>query len=297
MVKIKPNRNRTGFLLRVLEPERQMVICDVGARLTRHTPPYQHLVDLGGGTLVGFEPNDNAHAALVAADAPNATYYKAAIGKPGKAIFYDHPIGSISSLYPISERAALYMSKFHWINRPELEEIPLELTALDDVEGLERIDVLKIDIQGGEYDAIKSGQKVLSGAVVIIPEVSFYPMYDGAPAWRDLDGLLHEMGFILHRMAQPHRAQINNPMRRKFAKKVQNNQLIDGDMIYIRAADRMDELSDLQLKFMALAADTMFQSFDLALGCLGALAERGVIGGGVPGRYFRRLPDALKKDA
>ncbi|MDU8926964.1 FkbM family methyltransferase [Alisedimentitalea sp. MJ-SS2] len=294
MAKIATDGKHTALLLRVLEPERKMVIADVGARIMNQTPPYEPLRQAGACELVGFEPNEEAYDALVAANMPNSTYYNVAIGKPGKATFYNHPIGSISSLYPIAERAARFLGKFHWINRPELEEIPLTLTGLDKVKGLDRIDVLKIDIQGGEYEAIKSGKKVLSEAVVIIPEVGFYPMYDGAPQWRDVDALLHKMGFVLHKITALHHAQVRNPLRKQFAPKSHNSQLVDGDVIYVRAADQLDTLSDVQLMHLALAADTMFQSFDLVLACLGELAERNVVGDGIPTRYFRTLPDTLK---
>lgn len=289
-----PEQKRTNFLLRVLEPERRMVIADVGARQLKQRPPYDHLRQSDGCELVGFEPDEKAYQKLVALDNPNSTYYPQAIGKPGKATFYNHPIGSISSLYPINEVAAVYLTKYHWINRPEMKEIPLDLTALDDVEGLDYVDVLKIDIQGGEYEVFKSGPKLLSQAVAIITEVGFYPMYSGAPQWRDVDALLHEMGFVMHKITALHNAPVNNSQRKRFAHKSHHSQLVDGDVVYVRAADRLGDLSDLQLKHLALAADTLFTSHDLVIACLDKLAERGVISDGIPMRYFNKLPDTLK---
>ncbi|MBV7409812.1 FkbM family methyltransferase [Maritimibacter sp. DP1N21-5] len=295
--KLGPDAARTEFLLRVLDPARRLVIADVGARKISTPPPYDELRAKNGCEVVGFEPNEAAFAVLHAEKSPNSTFYNVAVGEPGPATFYNHPIGSISSLFPISEKAAVFMAKFHWINRPELEKIPLTLTALDDVEGLDHLDVLKIDIQGGELGAIRSGKKLLSEAVAIITEVAFHPVYEGAPQWRDVDALLVDMGFVLHKITTTHHAMVRNSQRKSFAHKAHQSQLIDGDAVYVRSANALGELSDLQLKHLALAADTMFQSFDLVIACLDELVTRGAIPDGVPHRYFKKLPDALKAEA
>lgn len=57
------------------------------------------------------------------------------------------------------------------------------------------------------------------------------------------------------------------------------------------------DLSDVQLKHLVLAADTLFGSFDLVIACLDTLAKREVIGDGVASRDFDRLPKALKAEA
>ena len=283
---------RAKFLLRKLKPARQMNVCDVGAR-PQTTPPYKLLHELGGCHVWGFEPDEQAFAALEALDHPNATYFKQAIGKPGPATFYRHPIGSISSIFPIAEASARFLGKWHWIGR-DIDEIPLTLTGLDDVEGLPQIDVLKIDIQGGELDVFKTGQRVLKDAVAIIPEVRFYRMYEGEPMWRDVDAHLASMGFHLHKFLGPKHVPLPSPQRKRFGKRKIVSQLLDGDAVYIRSLDDIAAISDDQLVQLTLAADAMFQSYDLVLMLLNELEQRGAIAAGVAERYFARLPDEWK---
>ena len=102
--KLGPDTARTEFLLRVLEPARRMVIADVGARKISTPPPYDELRAKDGCEVVGFEPNEAAFAVLESEKSANSTYFNVAVGEPGSATFYNHPIGSISSLFRISEK-------------------------------------------------------------------------------------------------------------------------------------------------------------------------------------------------
>lgn len=283
---------RAKFLMRKLRPSRRMNVCDVGAR-PQTTPPYKLLHKLGGCHVWGFEPDEHAFAALQKLNQPNASYFKQAIGMPGPATFYRHPIGSIASIYQIAEASAKYLGKYHWIGR-NIQEIPLDLVGLDDVEGMPAIDVLKIDIQGGELDVFKTGTRVLSEAVVIIPEVRFYRMYEGEPMWRDVDAQLADMGFILHKFMQPKMVPLPSPQRKRFGKRKITSQLLDGDAVYIRSLDDSDAVSNDQMMHLALAAETMFQSYDLVLMLLNKLENRKAIEAGSAEKYFDRLPDEWK---
>lgn len=287
-------RARLKHLLRVFGTQDKMNLCDVGARM-RSTPPYKLLHKLGGCHVWGFEPDDDAFAALEEAGHESATYFKAAIGKPGKATFYRHPIGSISSLFPIAPASARYLGKYHWIDRDDIREIPIEVTALDKIEGLPPVDVLKIDIQGGELEVFKSGKKALEDAVAIIPEVRFYRMYEGEPMWRDVDAQLAKMGFVLHKFLHAKQVTLPGRLSRQMRKR-RGSQLLDGDAVYIRSLEEIDKVSDRQLRMMALAAETMFHSYDLALMCLEELARREVIPARAAQKYFDKLPGEWKKE-
>lgn len=286
---------RCTLLLDKLAPGRKMNVCDVGAR-PQTTPPYKFLHDQGAAHIWGFEPDEGAFAKLQEMDQPNATYFKQAIGRPGPATFYRHPIGSIASIFPIAEKSARYLGKFHWLNR-DVQEIPMDLVGLDQVEGMPKIDVLKIDIQGGELDVFRTGTDRLSDAVAIIPEVRFYRMYEGEPMWRDVDAQLAEMGFVLHKFMHAKSVPLPSPQAKLFKKRHGNTQLLDGDAVYIRSLEDMDAVSDDQLKMLAIAAETMFQSFDLVLFCLNELQRREAIGPRVARKYFDLLPADLKAQA
>jgi len=52
-----------------------------------------------------------------------------------------------------------------------IERVPLETRRLDDVDEIAHLDLLKIDIQGGEVAVFRNGHKKLAEAVAIQTEV------------------------------------------------------------------------------------------------------------------------------
>jgi FkbM family methyltransferase len=76
--------------------------------------------------------------------------------------------------------------------------VPLE--RLDDVvcaQSLPQPDIIKLDIQGFELEALRGAGAALRGARAIISEVSFVELYHGQCLFCDLVGFLAEHGFSL----------------------------------------------------------------------------------------------------
>lgn len=71
----------------------------------------------------------------------------------------------------------------------------LPSVRLDDVGGKSPISLLKIDIQGGELDALKGGEDVLKRTSAIICEVEFREIYKDQPLFGDVASFLSEQGF------------------------------------------------------------------------------------------------------
>lgn len=282
------HRARLKLLTKILAPEHPMRIADVGARATKTGTPYQPLADAGLIELFGFEPEPEAFAELQAIAKPHETYFEAAIGAPGPATFYAHKIGSLSSVYKFCAKAAHFLGKDFWVKRP-ITEIPMTLQALDHIDGLPDIDLLKMDVQGAERDVMRGGEAKLAKAIGVIAEVRFYRMYEDEPMWCDFDAQMRSQGFELHKFLFQKSVVLPssafNNMRRPAA-----SQLLDGDAVYLPNLEDRDRLSDDQLKLLALAADTIYESFDLCAMCLDWLAARGVIPKNSTMRYVKLLP-------
>lgn len=281
---------RIAFLTEALQPERPLRITDVGANPI-NTPDYDGLLKLGGCEVWGFEPEQSAFDALMETPQSGTHYLQRAVGKAGKGRFYPHPQSGLGSLYPIRRESVSFLGKPGWY-KDGIEGIELDLVALDDLsdEELPKPDVLKIDIQGGELDVFQSGRQKLSDAVCAIPEVRFYRMYEGEPLWGPLDVELHEQGFVLHKLMFAKSTVVGNSQRGRMANPVFRNQLMDGDAVYIRNPETIDEWTDEQIKQLAFAASGVFNSHDLVVFCLDALVARGVIADTVPGGYLDQLP-------
>lgn len=283
---------RARFLLEALAPEHKMVLCDVGAN-PANTPDYLPFQELGGCHVYGFEPGEKAFAKLQRLNPPNATYFNLAIGRPGKASFHAYPIGTLASTFRFHEPSVRYLGKENWL-KGTAETHEIELVGLDEVEGLPPIDVLKMDLQGGELAVLETGREKLARAVAVIPEVRFYRMYEDEPLWAELDQELRAQGFVLHKLLFAKSLALPSSVSGQMGPAMRS-QLLDGDAVYIRSLEAPDEVSTEELKQLALAADAIFQSFDLAAMCLDLLAARGAVAPETTRRYAALLPDHLMR--
>lgn len=82
------------------------------------------------------------------------------------------------------------------------ERVGVTVRTLDDLLSeagwSEGIDLLKIDTQGTELQALRGAEGSLSRVRLIWTEVSFRPMYEGSAVFSDIHGFLHRHGFRFH---------------------------------------------------------------------------------------------------
>jgi FkbM family methyltransferase len=287
---------RIGFLRDRTRPTRPLRILDIGANPV-HRPDYATLLETGNCEVWGFEPEPAAFAALQAEARPGAQYVNRAVGRPGKAVFHRHPRSGMGSLFAVRKASVDYLGHSSWY-QPEAGTDEINLVALDGLEDLPPPDLLKIDIQGGELEVLRSGRQTLSQAVCIIPELRFYRIYEGEPLWGDVDCALREQGFVLHKLLSPVATVVGNSQRARMKNpQMFRNQLIDGDAVYIRDPETCADWTDEQLKHLAVAAAGVFASPDLAVFCLDRLVERGAIAGDVPAGFVDLLPKWSKTAA
>lgn len=267
-------------------------IVDVGANPTE-APSYQPLAEAGLARVTGFEPNPDAFAKLLADTPAYANYLNAAVGLPGEQIFNAYAASEMSSLYKICSKATGFLGNFRRHIGTETE-IPLTLNALDDLDDVPKIDMLKVDAQGAECDVIGGGHSKLKDAVAVIAEARFYRLYEGEPMLGDLDLALRDQGFVLHRFIAPKTRMLPNSQFHHVNRKAIASQLIDGDAVYIRSLEDQRMISDQQFGHLALLASQVFGSHDLALLAIDALVKRKVVPADLPARYVAALPQKLR---
>jgi hypothetical protein len=88
------------------------------------------------------------------------------------------------------------------------EEKEVEVITLDDFsreQQIERIDILKMDIQGGEYAALEGAAKLLSRGQIglIYLEVCFVPLYANHPLLGDIAKRLARYDYTFHLLYHP----------------------------------------------------------------------------------------------
>jgi hypothetical protein len=77
-----------------------------------------------------------------------------------------------------------------------LQEIEVKLTRLDALFG-EPVDLLKLDLQGYELEALRGCGEWIRQIKLITTEVEFLPLYEGQPLFSDVEAYLRERGFCL----------------------------------------------------------------------------------------------------
>tara|TARA_R110002073_G_scaffold13299_8_gene56961 strand:+ start:156 stop:1049 length:894 start_codon:yes stop_codon:yes gene_type:complete len=278
------NNKRRAVLTGALAPSRDMAICDVGASPLSE-PPYQGLLDDGLAHIYGFEPSPEQFAKLDAAKSAHETYFCEAVGLPGARILHVHPAPGFTSLFPLDAAALRSIGKEGWIN-DKITQVPLNPVTLDTLAELPPLDLLKMDLQGAELEVLRGGISKLSEAVAVVTEVRFHRMYTDEPLFGDLDLELRAQGFKLHKFLFTKSVMMPHKHEDAVVRSRLTSQLLDGDAVYIRDCDLGVALSDDQLIFLALAADSVFESPDLALSCIDHLIARGAAPADLPEEYI-----------
>jgi FkbM family methyltransferase len=238
-------------------------IVDIGANPIDGQPPYATLLRGGHADIIGFEPNPTALAKLNEQKGPTETYLPNAIGDGKRhTLHMCASQGMTSLLTPNPDVLNLFHGFPRWGQVMSTEE--LDTTRLDDIPETEGIDLVKIDIQGGELMAFQNATKRLADALVIQTEVEFLPLYVDQPLFGDVDVFLRSQGYVFHRFF-PTVSRTIQPML------VQNNiyaglsQTVWADAIFVRDFTKLSRLSPRQLLAMAAILHDCYQSYDLVL--------------------------------
>ncbi|MCF1709503.1 FkbM family methyltransferase [Tabrizicola sp. J26] len=279
-----------ALLLDELSPVRPTSIVDVGANPI-NVPPYAPLLASGGCVVTGFEPQPEAFAALQERHTPNERYLPHAVGN-GETMELKvmRSSGMTSLLEP-------YMPGLTLLGHPRWgkvqQRIEMETVRLDSLEDLGPIDLLKIDIQGAELMVIEAARRALSEAVAVIVELRYLRLYVGEPMMGGLDLGLRDLGFGLHKFLFNKSVMVPNSQSGRLRSAIAQDQLVDGDAVYVKDISHFETFSDEQLKHLALLAASTFQSYPLAIRCLDELAARGIVAEDLAERFVTRLDPQL----
>jgi FkbM family methyltransferase len=267
-----------------LQERLAIAVVDIGAAsLGPGTDPYARLLEYPETTVYGFEPDAAACAARNAAAPPNRHYLPHFICDGTERTFYVCENPFTSSLY---EPNAALLARFQRLDLPVRSTQKVSTTRLDDA-GIESVDYLKLDIQGGELDAIKGGPKTVAQALVVHTEIEFIPMYQGQGLFGDVDVALRSHGFMFHNFV--------GLFSRQYKPVVLNNDPFSAgsQLLFAEAAVYVRDLSELAtmpreqlVKFATIMHDA-YRAYDLVAHLL--QAQDGRFGGTLVDRYIRSL--------
>lgn len=187
---------------RLLGASGAQTILDVGA----HTGSVaaQYLRSFPRAAVYAFEPAPDAFAELQArfAGTDRVEPIRSAVGDSiGTADFYVNAYAPASSLLPVAAAGRQYYPP----DAEQQDTIEVPVTTLDAFlaeRGIERVDILKFDIQGGELMALRGAAGALGAARVglVYAEVLFVPYYEGQPMFHDVAAYLADFGYRLYNL-------------------------------------------------------------------------------------------------
>jgi FkbM family methyltransferase len=139
-----------GFVERVLHPG--MTVIDIGANIGFYTMLFASIVGQRG-KVIAFEPNtENNRLILLSVEKNRFSHvrtFPVALGESPGAVFFSPHIGSNGGLMPSTGETLL---------DPNCTVVPcLRLDQVID----ERLDFIKVDIEGGEYHALLGATKLI----------------------------------------------------------------------------------------------------------------------------------------
>jgi FkbM family methyltransferase len=258
-------------------------VVDIGANPIDGDPPYRLLMDAGLCRVTGFEPQPDALAELRRRAGPHERYLPYAVGDGGRHTLHLTATSGFASLLQPDERQLELLIDF-----PRLAMITgrtsVDTRRLDAIEEIDRIDLLKIDIQGGELAVLRAGRRKLTDAVAVQTEVGFHRLYRDQPTFAEVDLELRGQGFVPHQFVTT-RTWPLAPVVWADPLQQASRQLVEADVLYVRDPVRLDGLSEAQLVRLALIADAGYGSFGLALRCVLELVGRGELDAGAEHHY------------
>jgi FkbM family methyltransferase len=266
-------------------------VVDIGAAsMGAGADPYDALLKYSETTVVGFEPNTVACAALNDKAALGHRYLPYFIGDGSARTFFvcENPL--TSSLY---EPNAALLARFQRLDLPIRSRLPVQTTRLDDA-GVSNVDYLKLDIQGAEIDAISGGPIAVAQALVVHTEVEFIPMYKGQGLFGDIDVALRDHGFMFHNFVGLFSRQYK-PLQYNNDPFSAGSQLLFAEAaVYVRDVTQIDAMPREELLKFATIMHDVYGAFDLVAHLLETQDRR--FGGALLGRYVRSLAAGLPQE-
>jgi FkbM family methyltransferase len=154
------------------------------------------LKQYGSPFIHAFEPNPDAAHTLKRqyAALPNVTIHEQALGAESKRLSFNvlNRASSSSMLTPSAVNHRYHAGEMDVRRVVTVDQVRLD-EALPDLD----IDLLKLDLQGYELEALKGCEKLLDRVKTITTEVEFVPLYERQALFADIDAYLRNHGFRL----------------------------------------------------------------------------------------------------
>ncbi|MEO5375630.1 MAG: FkbM family methyltransferase [Alphaproteobacteria bacterium] len=237
-----------------------LVALDVGSRggFERDLEPIAFAVEAWG-----FEPDPQAFAAIAGERGPwrslrHFPYGLSGSGGPRTLTVPSDPVGA--SLLLHDQAVGRRFNKMQFVTPAGTATV--DTRTLDQAtaeQGLDRVDYLKLDVEGAELEILRGGPRTLENVLVIKTEVAFLPVRHGQPLAHEVAAVLCGQGFELMDFIRPshwrrHGAIIHPLVEAAQPLPYSRGQLIHGDYLLFRRPDTLTTVeARLRAAFLGMA--------------------------------------------
>jgi FkbM family methyltransferase len=191
------------------------VIFDLGANVGNTAKEYHQLFPQAD--IYAFEPSENAFASLskTGQEFNSIKPYQLAVAEAsGEERFYLNQASMTNSLLEVSQDSNRYVD-------PQLTEnlgtVNVSTVTLDEFcqqENINNIDILKMDIQGGEVKALTGATQLLAKQSIklVYCEVLFAHLYEKQAYFWDVGNFLQQYGYIFFGFYNPYYSKCGSVM-------------------------------------------------------------------------------------
>jgi FkbM family methyltransferase len=202
MNKLQKERLKKLADLIIKQQKLSFVIANIGCRPNDgDTPePFEIVLEyFPGSEILGFELDKELCKKLNKESKKGFKFFHQALGNKNESRkLYNTMDPMCSSFYKPNEK---FIEKYQDLNMmylkniSEIDTISLDHFCLENK--IEKIDFIKIDIQGAELDVFKGAKNTLKNTLCIISEVEFVPFYINQPLFGDVHNFLIAEDFML----------------------------------------------------------------------------------------------------
>ncbi len=238
-------------------------IVDVGAEpLEFEEDIYEPLTGEGNCRVIGFDPFEAESGAGGNPTDSDSRCQRIVlpyfIGSGGPAQFHVNRFRPTSSLFPSNMELLEHFPALAEMCSTE-RIIEVETKRLDDIQEIQACDFLKVDVQGGDYDVVAHGTRVLESTLFVHIETEFSCIYSDQPLFPETDRLLRSQGFEFIDYVK-----FGWNRYRALSTPYVGSRLLWADSIYMKEPRRIAERGPLLLLRAAFIAHVNYRKYDLA---------------------------------
>jgi len=239
----------------------KIIVCDIGASNCDPTEHIEKLLKNTNSQLYGFEPNKLEFEKLLQNNQDkNRKYFNYAIGNGDEKIFNicEYP-GWSSFLEPDID----YVKNFHRFELDAVikERVKIKTKKLDDIKFENKLDYIKIDVQGLESEIIENSKDTIKKSLVVELELSPIPLYKKEERFSFVCSQMESLGFNLN-MFQKINTKTFKPVVLGGSSLNGLHTLIQLDCVFVPNYGKIENLDIEELKKLINIMHYSYNSYD-----------------------------------